>query len=97
MNTQLAGILLSKIVEEQSWGITAGVEQADRGAAVQFKNGWYPDDDGYWRVNTAGIVLPANGTQPYVVVVFGQGFDSWQGGIDTVNSIAALLNKVMLG
>jgi hypothetical protein len=97
MNTWLAGMFLSAIVEEQTWGVTAGVDQLDPGATVQFKNGWYPDDEGEgWRINSVGTVIPSNGTQPYVVVIFGQGLDTWDGGIATVNAIADLLNQVML-
>jgi beta-lactamase class A len=95
--TRLAGMLLAGIAEDQTWGVPSGVEVLDPGATVLFKNGWYPDDtDDLWRINTAGIVVPDNGTQPYVIVVFGQGFASWGGGIEVVDQVAALVNRVML-
>jgi beta-lactamase class A len=97
ISTQLASSFLGAVVEEQSWGVSSKVDQLDPGAKVLFKNGWYPTDDGRWRINTAGIILPDNGTLPYVIVIFGHGFESWQSGIDTVDAISALLNQVMLG
>jgi hypothetical protein len=95
-NTRLANTLLADVVEEQKWGVSTKVDVLDPQAKVLFKNGWYPADDGTWRINTAGVVVPGVG-QPYVLVIFGQGFDTWREGIDTVDAVAAIINQIMLG
>lgn len=94
--TQLARLLLDGVVEEQAWGVTTGVDTLDPIAKVLFKNGWYPTDDGYWRINSAGIVIPGQG-EPYVLVIFGRGFESWSDGVEVVNAIASMINALLLG
>jgi hypothetical protein len=93
--TELTRSLLGSVVEEQSWGVTTDVDILDPAAKVLFKNGWYPEDDG-WRINSAGIIIPAQG-EPYVLVIFGRGFDTWKDGVETVNGVAGLINHVLLG
>jgi hypothetical protein len=93
--TQLARDILGSVVEEQAWGVTTGVDVLDPGARVLVKNGWYPTDDDRWRINSAGIVVPSQG-EPYVLVIFGEGFDSWADGIEIVNGVAAAINQLLL-
>lgn len=93
--TQLARWFLGGVVEEQSWGVPTNVAELDPVAKVLFKNGWYPTDDGYWRINSAGIVVPGQG-EPYVLVLFGDGFESWSQGIEAVNTVAAMINGILL-
>jgi hypothetical protein len=92
--TQLARTILGSVVEEQAWGVTTDVDILDSGAKVLFKNGWYPVK-GTWRINSAGIVIPTRG-EPYVIVILGDGFDSWSDGIETVNGVAVAINRLLL-
>jgi hypothetical protein len=92
--TQIARTILGSVVEEQAWGVTTDVDVLDPEAQVLFKNGWYPSD-GSWRINSAGIVIPAQG-EPYVIVIFGDGFDSWSDGVETVNGVAVAINRLLL-
>ncbi len=93
--TDLAAWFLGGVIEEQSWGVPTEVAGLDPLANVLFKNGWYPTDDGRWRINSVGIVIPGQG-QPYVLVILGEGFESWSQGIETVNAVAAMINRLLL-
>jgi len=88
----LAIRMLSAIVPEQRWGVTAGTDAAN-GDRVALKNGWYPGEEG-WRVNSTGIVWPRAGDAYAIAIVTG-GRVSWQEGIETIEGIAAPLNAVM--
>ena len=88
--TQLAMRLLSRIWDEQAWGVTSGTSEAT--STVYLKNGWYPDRDG-WRVNTAGAVTTPQGT--YFVAVFAYPTPTLEGGVELVESVAARINAAM--
>jgi beta-lactamase class A len=94
-DTTFATGLLSGVEEDQRWGVPARVEDIDPDANVLVKNGWYPSDEG-WRINSAGQVYPGDGEPPYVLVIFGNGFETYEEGVRVVESIAALANGFML-
>jgi hypothetical protein len=62
---------------------------------VLLKDGWYPDDDG-WLVNSAGLVTPSSSATPYAIVVLGEGFSSYDEGLEVVNDVAAMANGLLL-
>jgi beta-lactamase class A len=94
-STTLALRLLGEVTEAQRWGVTAGVAMEDPDATVLLKDGWYPDDDG-WLVNSAGLVTPSSGSTPYAIVVLGEGFPSYDEGLEVVNDMAAMANGLLL-
>lgn len=84
----LALALMSRVIPDQHWGVTAlTLDIAPGGLTVQVKNGWYPDDDG-WRVTSAGIVVPKTGGQAYTIAVFTGGQTDLAAGIATIEAIA---------
>jgi hypothetical protein len=94
-DTTFATGLLSGVEADQRWGVSAIVQEIDPEANVLVKNGWYPTDEG-WRLNSAGQVYPGDGEPPYVLVIFGNGFETYEEGVSIIESIAALANGFML-
>lgn len=88
-STTLAMRLLESVIPAQRWGITAGTA-AESGDRVGVKNGWYPGSEG-WRVNSVGIVTPRSGS-PYAIAIVTDSRPTWDEGIETIESIAKLLN-----
>jgi beta-lactamase class A len=89
-STQLAMRLLSRIDDEQDWGISSGV--SEDGTVVYLKNGWYPEEDG-WRINSAGAVQTPKGT--YYLAVFAYPTPTMEDGIDRIEDVASLINAAM--
>jgi hypothetical protein len=89
-STQLAKVLLSDIVFDQSWGVSAGADQPS--TEVFLKNGWYPETEG-WRVNSAGIIQARN--KDYVLVIFSYPNASLEEAIVLLESVAAPINDYM--
>jgi beta-lactamase class A len=89
-STQLAMKLLSRIDENQAWGVSSGVPEG--GATVYLKNGWYPEEDG-WRINSAGAVQTPRGT--YFIAVFAYPTPTMDAGVEIVERIASQLNSAM--
>lgn len=83
----LALRLLDSVIAEQRWGVTAGADTGDR---VGLKNGWYPGDEG-WRVNSVGIVRPANAS-PYSIAIVTDERVSFAEGVATIEGIARAVN-----
>lgn len=93
--TALSMTLLAGVDEDQAWGVSAGVTAVDPAAEVMIKNGWYPAEDG-WRINSAGIVKPGNGSEAYVIVILGSGFADREEAIALVERLASVFNAMML-
>ncbi len=89
-STQLAMKLLSRIDEDQAWGVSSGVPEA--GSTVYLKNGWYPEEDG-WRINSAGAVQTPRGA--YFIAVFAYPTPTMDAGVEIVERIATQLNSAM--
>jgi beta-lactamase class A len=88
--------LLSHVDPEQQWGITAGLaDESGAGLFVGLKNGWYPEDDG-WRVNSAGVIIPAGGSGGYALAILTDGQPDMEYGVETIEHIAALVNAALL-
>ena len=89
-STQLAMRLLSRVDEDQNWGVSSGV--AETGSTVFLKNGWYPEEDG-WRINSAGAVQTPRGT--YFIAVFAYPTPTMDAGVEMVERVASQLNSAM--
>lgn len=89
-STQVAMKLLSRIDEDQDWGVSSGVAEA--GSTVYLKNGWYPEEDG-WRINSAGAVQTPRGT--YFIAIFAYPTPTMDAGVEMVESVASQLNSAM--
>lgn len=94
--TAYALSLLAGVDASQRWGVTAGVAEADPGASVLVKNGWYPEEEG-WLLNSAGLVTPSGGGPGYAVVIFADRIEDYDAGIAMVETVAELTNQHMLG
>jgi len=93
----LALDLLYRVDSSQRWGITAGLDWAVEDRPLLFmKDGWYPDDEEGWRVNSAGIIIPLAG-EPYVLVIFTTANESYDYGVETIEGIASLINAALAG
>ena len=87
---QFALDLLWRVIPDQRWGISAGLNQG----LVLIKDGWYPEMDG-WRVNSAGIVAGPDRAAAYVLVILTEKQPTMQYGIDTIEGVATLINGFM--
>jgi len=88
--------LLSDVVPEQRWGVTAGLPaEMPQGTVIGVKNGWYPEDDG-WSMNTAGLILPGDNRSGYAIAVLTSAQPTFESGIETTEGIAARVNTAML-
>lgn len=87
----LALDLMSHVIPDQHWGVTALAGDLVSGdVTVGIKNGWYPDDDG-WRVTSAGVVVPGAGGQPYTIAVFTGGQPDLDSGIAIIEAISRVI------
>jgi hypothetical protein len=88
--TDLALGYMEDVVDEQAWGVgLARREDIPDAAEVYVKNGWYPDEDGGWIVNSAGIV--AGGPCEHVVVFLTDSQPSLEDGKLFVNTATSLM------
>jgi len=80
--------LMSHVIPDQHWGVTAFTADAvPNSMTVGVKNGWYPDDDGCWRVMSAGIIVPKAGGQAYTIAILTDGQPNLASGIATIEAI----------
>jgi beta-lactamase class A len=71
-HTEIALSHMSRVIDSQSWGVGIAREEGSSGTtSVYFKNGWYPEDEG-WIVNSAGIVENRFGPQIIVLLTDSQ-------------------------
>ncbi len=87
--------LMSRVVDSQRWGITAG---APSGAQVALKNGWFIFElsDITWWVNSAGVVFPARDRPVYSLAILTDQQDTMREGIETIEGIAVLIHAALL-
>jgi hypothetical protein len=78
--------LLARIVASQRWGIPPATPPGWR---VHFKGGWFPDDDGGWRVHQAALLR--QGGRRLAVAVLSSGAPDFGYGAATVEGVAARL------
>ena len=93
----LAFGLLADVSPEQRWGLSAGLQEAAPDWRVILKNGWVPDDDGPWRVHSAGIVTDPKGVPRYVAVVMTAGQPDLAYGVATTEEVARWLHRALAG
>ena len=94
---RLALELLSNVVPDQRWGITAGTpDQPPEGTIIGLKDGWYPAGYGWW-VNSAGVIIPANQKPAYAIAVLTRGQPSWEYGIATIEGVAEAVHAGLHG
>ena len=92
LNSDLRGIafaLLSGVIEEQRWGVPAGLPDA----AVAFKGGWLPRDDG-WVVHQTGLI--SDDGRVIIFAFFNKGQPTFQYGQETLRGAAQLLGQADL-
>jgi beta-lactamase class A len=84
--------LMENVEPDQRWGVSAGVPA---GVRVALKNGWVPltAPDANWQVNSEGRI--AGDGRNYLVAVLATGNPSEQYGIDTIDTLSALLWSAM--
>ncbi|HEX9038960.1 MAG TPA: serine hydrolase [Ktedonobacterales bacterium] len=86
----LAFYLMSHIESDQRFGVG---DSAPKGAQFWMKNGWVVGPDGWWDVNSSGIVKV--GSETYVVTVYNDGLGSFGQGIDIVNHVCGVIGQAL--
>jgi hypothetical protein len=87
--TQTALDLLAGVIDSQAWGVGVARDEPRVGQThVYFKNGWYPQPQG-WIVNSAGIVT--GGACEHIIVILTDGHESLDNGKRLVTSVSTLL------
>jgi beta-lactamase class A len=85
---QYALSLMENVTQDQQWGVGSGVPA---GVTVALKDGWLPLDEANdnWQINSIGWV---NGDgRDYLLAMLSTGNPSEQYGIDTLNSLGAMV------
>ena len=84
--------LMENVEPDQRWGVSAGVPP---GVRVALKSAWVPltPADTDWQVNSEGWI--AGDGRDYLVAVLATGNPDEQYGIDTINTVSALLWPAM--
>jgi hypothetical protein len=79
--------LMESVDPGQAWGVSAGA--AADGAEVALKNGWLPDDNLLWNVNSVGIINAYNAS--YTVAVLSSGHETVADGVVVVEKVARMI------
>jgi len=87
--------LMTRVDTSQRWGVTEGVSSPFGRATIGVKNGWYPDDDGWW-VNSAGFVSSTGGPS-YTIAILSAEQPSLEYGVWVIERIAYLINAKLQG
>ena len=87
--TEIAVNLLRGVQPDQRWGVSAAFTDSESTVAV--KDGWYPDDDDDWRVNSAGFSYI--GTNPVALAVLTEHQPSFEAGVTVVNNVSARVGE----
>jgi beta-lactamase class A len=84
--------LMTTVVEEQRWGVSAA---ADPGTTTALKNGWTPvdADDGRWVVGSVGIVTVTG--RPVLLAVLTERQPSKDAGIQLVETLARIAARTV--
>ncbi len=84
--------LMENVTPDERWGVSSGVPA---GVTVALKDGWLPLDDANtdWQVNSVGWV--SGDGRDYLIAVLTTGNPTEQYGIDTINSLSALIWTAM--
>ena len=87
--------ILSSVQPDQAWGITEGLTAHYGGAEVALKNGWFPDDEGSWRVHSAGFVRSRDGHALYALAILSEDQPSYAYGVRTVEGVAREIHRAL--
>jgi hypothetical protein len=84
--------LMENVAPDQRWGVSAGVPA---GVRVALKNAWVPlaPADTDWQINSEGWI--SGDGRDYLIAVLTTGNPDEQYGIDTINTLSALLWPAM--
>jgi beta-lactamase class A len=80
--------LMAQVIPSQRWGTPAG---APSDVTVNVKNGWLPDDDTGWDINSIGAFTGKD--KNYLIAVLTDYNPSEQYGIDTIEGVARLVHR----
>ncbi|MBI4495282.1 MAG: serine hydrolase [Chloroflexi bacterium] len=93
----LALDLLTRVDPAQRWGVGAVASTSlVPPPLVGIKDGWYPDEDGWW-VNSAGFVQAAEPVGTYTLAVLTREQPSFEDGVDTIEGLARLVDAALQG
>jgi hypothetical protein len=81
--------LMADVISWQRWGVSAG---APADMTVHLKNGWLPDPD-LWDINSIGDFTRHD--LDYSIAILTSNDPDMAYGVDTVEAIATLINKVL--
>ena len=94
-HTGLAIDLLLRVIPEQRWGIAVGETDAStQGLKVGVKNGWYPDDSGWW-VNSTGFAMLGDGSLAFIIAILTENQPTITDGMATIEGLAALIETTL--
>jgi len=79
--------LMESVDPGQAWGASAGA--SEDGAEVALKNGWLPDDNLLWTVNTDGVINADNAR--YTLAVLSSGHQTLADGVAVVEKVARMI------
>jgi beta-lactamase class A len=80
--------LMAQVIPSQRWGTPAG---APSDVTVSVKNGWLPDDDTGWDINSIGAFTGKD--KNYLIAVLTDYNPSEQYGIDTIEGVARPVHR----
>lgn len=86
----LALHLMRSVESDQRFGVG---DSAPSGASVAMKDGWVPEPDGWWAVNSSGIVIV--GSETYIVTVYSKEQPSFGAGQVIVNHVAGAIGQAL--
>jgi beta-lactamase class A len=81
--------LMAEVISWQRWGVSAG---APADMTVHLKNGWLPDPD-MWDINSIGDFTHHD--RDYSIAILTSNDPDMTYGVDTVESVARLINKAL--
>jgi hypothetical protein len=81
--------LMADVISWQRWGVSAG---APADMTVHLKNGWLPDPD-LWDINSIGDFTRHD--RDYSIAILTSNDPDMTYGVDTVESVARLINKAL--
>ncbi len=89
--------LMSEVIPEQSWGIKSAVSQDTlETSIIGMKDGWYPEEDGWW-ANSTGFILPGAGKPAYAIAIMTNQQDTFEYAQETIENVVWLIHKALYG
>ena len=86
----LALHLMRSIESDQRFGVG---DTAPAGANVAMKNGWVPEPDGGWAVNSSGLVIV--GSETYIITVYSEEQNSYGSGLNIVTYVCGAISQAL--